>query len=55
MIDFYKHSILSILGKEAGSMTEIGYPRRVVEVYDEYLAKLKKAKEIEENDTSKEI
>ncbi|MBO4815452.1 MAG: hypothetical protein J5507_00495 [Clostridia bacterium] len=50
MIDFYKHSFLSILGKEAGSMTEIEYPKKVIENYDLYLQKLKEMKkQIEEN------
>ena len=50
MIDFYKHSFLSILGKDAGSMTEIEYTEKVINSYDGYLRKLKeKKKEIEEN------
>ena len=50
MIDFYKHSILSILGKEAGAMTEIEYQNRIIDKYNEYLNMiLAKQKEIEEN------
>lgn len=50
MIDFYKHSFLSVLGKNAGSMTEIEYPREVINKYDEYLKKVKKMKKkIEQN------
>ena len=50
MIDFYKHSFLSILGKDAGSMSEIEYPKKVIGKYDEYLEKLKeKKKYIDEN------
>ena len=50
MIDFYKHSILSILGKDAGTMTEIEYPKKVIENHDLYLQKLKEMKkQIEEN------
>ena len=40
MIDFYKHSLLSILGKNAGSMSEIEYPREILSNYDMYLKKL---------------
>ncbi len=50
MIDFYKHSLLSILGKEATAMTEIEYPKMVIEKYDEYLQSLKEMKKkVEEN------
>ena len=50
MIDFYKHSIFSILGKNAGSMSEIEYHREILSNYDMYLEKLKeKKKDIEEN------
>lgn len=41
MIDFYKNSVLSVLGKEAGSMHEIDYYKKVVSVYEDYLTKLK--------------
>lgn len=50
MIDFYKHSLLSILGKNAGSMSEIEYPREILSNYDMYLKKLiEKKKDIEQN------
>ena len=50
MIDFYKHSLLSILGKNAGSMSEIEYPREILSNYDIYLKKLiEKKKDIEQN------
>ena len=50
MIDFYKHSFLSILGKNAGSMTEVEYTREIINKYDEYLEKVKEMKKrIEEN------
>ena len=53
MIDFYKFSILSILGKDAGSLSEKDYTKEIVNNYDEYLEKLQKAKlkmeNIEEN------
>lgn len=50
MIDFYKHSLISILGKEAGSSTENEYQKKVIENYDNYLEKLKEMKKkIEEN------
>ncbi len=51
MIDFYKHSILSILGKDAGAMTEMEYSKKVIDNYDEYLKKMREMKkQIEEND-----
>ena len=50
MIDFYKHSFLSILGKNAGTMSEIQYPREIVDKYSEYLKSVKEMKQkIEEN------
>lgn len=50
MIDFYKFSFLSILGKEAGSMSEIEYPKKIIDKYDIYLEETKKMKkQIEEN------
>ena len=50
MIDFYKHSLFSVLGKEAGAMSEIEYPTMILEKYDEYLKSLKEMKKkIEEN------
>ena len=50
MIDFYKHSILSILGKEAGALTETEYCNKIVTKCDEYIELLKeKKKEIDEN------
>lgn len=50
MIDFYKHSLLSILGKEAGSMTEIEYQNRIIDKYNEYLEMLRAMKiEVDEN------
>ena len=50
MIDFYKHSILSVLGKNAGSMSEIEYPKSIDNKYDEYLSKtIEMKKQIEEN------
>lgn len=50
MIDFYKHSLLSVLGKNAGSMSEIEYSREILTNYDAYLKKLNEMKKnIEEN------
>lgn len=50
MIDFYKHSILSVLGRDAGTMKEIKFLKKINNEYDEYLKRLKqKKKEIEEN------
>lgn len=52
MIDFYKYSFLSVLGKSAGSMSDIEYPRVVINKYDKYLLSLKEMKEkIENNQT----
>lgn len=48
MIDFYKYSLLSVLGKNAGSMSEIEYPKEVLNNYDIYLKKLKEMKKIKE-------
>jgi len=45
MIDFYKHSFLSILGKDARSLSEIAYSKELVSKYNEYLKKVKKLKE----------
>jgi len=45
MIDFYKHSFLSILGKDARSLSEIAYTKELVSKYNEYLKKVKKLKE----------
>ena len=44
MIDFYKHSILSILGQEAGTLSEKEFTKEIVNNYDEYLEKLQKVK-----------
>ena len=45
MIDFYKHSFLSILGKDARSLSEIAYSKELVSKYNEYLKKVKELKE----------
>ena len=45
MIDFYKHSFLSILGKDARSMSEIAYSKEIVSKYAEYSKKVKELKE----------
>lgn len=50
MIDFYKYSLLSVLGKNAGSMSEIEYPKEILNNYDIYLKNLKEMKKnIEKN------
>ena len=50
MIDFYKHSMLPILGKEAGSMSEIEYQNRIIDKLNDYIEMLRaKKKELEEN------
>lgn len=45
MIDFYKHSFLSILGKDASSMSEIAYSKEIVSKYNVYLKNVKELKE----------
>jgi len=45
MIDFYKFSFLSVLGKDARTMSEIAYSKELVSKYNEYLKKVKKLKE----------
>ena len=45
MIDFYKHGFLSILGKNARTMSENIYVMEIINQYDEYLKKAKKQKE----------
>ena len=40
MIDYYKHNILSILGKKAGSLSEMDYIREVANIYDENIDRL---------------
>lgn len=45
MIDFYKFSFLSVLGKDARTMSEIAYPKEIVSKYNEYLKKVKELKE----------
>ena len=44
MIDFYKHSFLSILGKDARSLSEIAYAKEIVSKYSEYSKKVKELK-----------
>lgn len=39
MIDFYKYSILSVLGKDAGNMKEKEYLNKITDEYDNYLSK----------------
>ena len=45
MIDFYKYSFLSILGKDARTLSEIAYSKELISKYSEYLEKVKKLKE----------
>ena len=45
MIDFYKHGFLSILGKNARTMSENIYIMELITQYDEYLKKAKAQKE----------
>lgn len=45
MIDFYRKSILSQLGKDAGNQTTPDFLRNISNNYDKYLGELKKLKE----------
>ena len=44
MIDFYRKSILSQLGKDAGNQSIPEYARNVISNYDKYLSKAKEQK-----------
>ena len=52
MIDFYRKSVLSQLGKDAGNQNMTEYVRNVSTKYDKYLAQMKeqKAKPILKNE-----
>ena len=52
MIDFYRKSVLSQLGKDAGNQNMIDYSRNVCSKYDKYLSQMKeqKAKPIVKNE-----
>ena len=41
MIDFYKHSYISVIGRDASSLSEVAYIKEIMSKYDEYLAKTK--------------
>lgn len=41
MIDFYKHSYISVIGRDAVSLTEVAYAKEILSKYDEYLIKTK--------------
>lgn len=45
MIDFYKHNFISVLGKDATSLTEVAYAKEITSKYDEYLKETKAMKE----------
>lgn len=45
MIDFYRKSILSQLGKDAGNQSMSEYIRNIDNKYDEYLKQMKNQKE----------
>ncbi len=50
MIDFNKFSILSVMGKKAGNLSDHEYTRTVLANCDKYLEDIKKARaEIEQN------
>ena len=51
MID--KFSIFSVMGKEAGKLTEQEYSRTVLNKYDKFLLDIKKAKAELENNKNK--
>ena len=44
MIDFYRKSALSQLGKDAGNQTVSEYVRNISSKYDKYLSKMKEEK-----------
>ena len=44
MIDFYRKSILSQLGKDAGNQDMSNYARNITSNYDKYLSKIKEQK-----------
>lgn len=45
MIDFYRKSVLSQSGKDAGNKTMSDYLRNIQEKYPQYLSKIKEEKE----------
>lgn len=51
MIDFYRKSILSQLGKDAGNQTTQEYIRNISSKYDKYLSKIKEQKKVAANAT----
>lgn len=44
MIDFYRKSVLSQLGKDAGNQSMTEYIRNVSDKYNQYLSKMKEEK-----------
>lgn len=44
MIDFYRKSVLSQLGKNAGNQNILDYIRNISVKYEEYLSQMKKEK-----------
>ena len=44
MIDFYKHSFLSAIGRDAVSLSDVAYAKKITSKYDEYLEKVKAMK-----------
>ncbi len=45
MIDFYRKSVLSQLGKDAGNQTMSDYIRNITTSYDKYALQMKERKE----------
>ncbi len=45
MIDFYRKSVLSQLGKDAGNQSMAEYIRNIGNKYDKYLLQMKEQKE----------
>ncbi len=45
MIDFYKNSILSRLGKDAGNQNMSEFAENINENYEKYLSRIKEQKE----------
>ena len=44
MIDFYRKSVLSQLGKDAGNQSMLDYTRNISSKYEKYLSQMKEEK-----------
>ena len=53
MIDFYKHSFLSVIGRDAVSLSDVAYLKEINSKYSEYLKAVKDIKKkVGDNDNS---